>query len=497
MHPNDDDGCPDPRENGLTRRIGWRACWWVLGATVLLGLLATQRRPLTRWARGEVDLEGRRLYTPAHAPDPAAVAGLDLERVHRELLPRWVLEASRRQRGRATTETEAEAFDALAGALEPDRNLLDLAKALRRVVGEDLQSDPERALYLTWAWSRYLDTMRQPWVVHGRVRATRHGPVFALMIYEIVDEAVISVGVHDQRVRAVRRIDGINLREAYLGATTRDDPTAIVSMDRLEELATRELWPLLGPSGGSTAGRRSAFADAVASEIRAAVGHEHFRTLARTAWARSLILETIDQIHARHACGSTFRIHAIPDAGFDTQRIERLRRFAAASHGRCPSITTIEVERIAEASSALEDASARLEPALTTLTLWAADLVGVHEARHLADAEAGADFDRGPACPGCPARLSAETRNELSGYLAALAWSGAPVTTLFQACRATALDPGGPHVEAMNVIEPGLGVRCSTPPPPDLTARARALERTLLGRSDPIAVARTFALPAH
>jgi hypothetical protein len=494
MHPiEDDDSWLDvsesaPGASGRTR-------WWILAVgVVLLGLLATRVGPLSRLVRGEADLAGKRLYSPTHPSDAGALAKIDLERVHAQLLPRWVIVAARRQRGRALAQDETAAFAELVDALTPDRNLVDLAESLRTVVLEGLEHEPQQALYLTWAWSRYLDSMQQPWLVHGAVRATRHGPVFALVVYSIVDEAVISVGVHDQRVRAVRRVDGMNLREAYLGATTRDDPVAIVSIDRLEELATRELWPLLGPSSVDATTPRSAFAEAIRAEARHALGHAHFRTLERTAWARTTILETVDQIHARGFCGSSFRIHALPRAGFDAQRLERLGRFAAKDQSACPSITKTELDRIAAASHALDEAGAELDLSLTVLMHWAAEMVGVHEARHLADADTGADFERGPTCPGCPADLGPATRNELSGYLAALAWSGAPATTLYQACRATALAPGGPHVEALSLIEAGLGVRCSASPPSDLTARARALEQSFLGRSDPIAVAQTFQL---
>ena len=469
------------------------ARWACLGASlVLAAALVSQLRPVLRLLRGEADLTGRRLYVPTHAVDRETLEGLDLARVHAELLTQWVVIAARRQRGRAADEDEAAAFAELVEAIAPDPNLLELATALREVVREGLGTDPERALYLTWAWSRYLETHEQPWLLHGHVHSTRHGAMFGVAAYVVVDEAVVAVGVRDQRVRAVRRVDGINLREGFLGATTRDDPVAIVSMDRVEELATRELWPLLGPAADPTASR-SAFADAIRTEVTRALGHTHASALERTAWARAALLETIDQIHARAVCGSRFRIHLVPRVGFSDERLERLRHFAASSRSRCPSITPLEVDRLTELSQALHDGGPALERALVELTQWAAEMVGVHEARHLADAESGADFEGGVPCPGCPSATPPATRNELSGYLAALAWSGAPATTLYQACRATSLDPFGPHVEAMALIEAHSGVPCTAPPPSDLTDRARALERTLLGRSDPIAVIHSFS----
>ncbi len=119
-----------------------------------------------------------------------------------------------------------------------------------------------------------------------------------------------------------------------------------------------------------------------------------------------------------------------------------------------------------------------------TLVARVARGVAVHEARHVADDDAGEELT-GPAMP-------REALLELSAYLASFATPGIGYVCLLQACELEA-DRRTAHGMALTFLLPRIMPRgCAAGPPPDLHARAQALEGELLGRSERISLPAEF-----
>jgi len=481
----------------ITRRRRSRVGAFVIVVTLmtLFGSLFAELTPVHRFLRGEVDWRGHRVYAPPHPVDAAALGGIDLERVHTELLPAWVL-ASGKAVGGGNEVAEVEAFERLTAAVSPDANLTDLLQSLRgHVAAGGLRTDPKRALYLVWAWSTYLDRAGHPYLVQGSILRTDKGRVFATTILRTHPRGDVTVGDDNYRVRVGTRVDGTNVVERYLGAAGRDQ--AIVVVDRVREFALTELWLLLEPANDHLSPGRAVFADAVRQEARARLPDAAFRQLRSLAVPRWSIVATVTEIHERRArCGAGLRINHVPWFGFEGERIVALRAMAQRDAAAdCPAITLDEVDRLERASHKLL-AAPGLEDAVGALVAWAVEHVAVHEARHLADHRYADGFDVALSCGACSEAMGVTARAELSGYLASIAWSPSPATALYQACRAIAEDGRlghghavkGPHAEAMALLQRRLGHRCTQGPPQDLAARARGLERAMLGRSEPIAL---------
>ncbi len=468
-----------------------------LAALVLLGLAATMLRrvPAVRsFVHGEIDWTGERVYEAHH---PAATEQIDLTRVHATLLPRWLIERGRRTRGKGEPGAEAEAFEQLRSALAPDANLVELAEQWRELSApEHLLEDPRRAFYLAWAWSHYLDEHDAPFLVHGTVRGTSFGPMLSATIYQVLSDEPVRLGSDDYRVRLVSRLDGLNLREQYLGAAGPDD--AVLVVDRLAEFAMADVWPLLDPWVELRPAARRSFAEPIRAEARENLSAAALERLAASAGPRWRITQTLRAIEGRRACGSGFRINEVSWDGFPPERLGRLEEIAGRhSDRRCPGITHGEVEVLRSATAGLH-ADAELKAALEELVAWTAQHVAIHEARHLADAVLADGFDEPLSCVSCPEGMGISARAELSGYLASLAWSPSPSLALYQACRSLAGEhrhitgQGQPHRKALELMHRRMGPVCLEGPPPQLRALARHLEVEMLGRSEPMALPEAF-----
>src|SRR5262245_7534292 len=87
----------DPLEVEIwrARRRGHRIRLGLLVTAVLaVAALLILRRcgiHVAPWIRGETDLHGHPRWTAPHPVDPAALSRVDLERVHRELFPDWMI----------------------------------------------------------------------------------------------------------------------------------------------------------------------------------------------------------------------------------------------------------------------------------------------------------------------------------------------------------------------------------------------------------------------
>jgi len=482
------------RGRSVGRRTRWR--WGIAVLVVLTGLVTMLRKipAVAGWERGETDWRGDRVHHPRH---PAALAEVDLVRVHAELLPRWLIARSHRTRGEGAPGAEAEAFQRLREAVAADANLVELAEQWRAVAPpETLAEQPRRALYLAWAWSHYLDQQGAPFLVHGTVQGTSFGPMLSATVYEVHADAAIGLGAGAHRVRLVSRIDRLNLREAYLGAAGHDD--AVVVIDRLREFAMADVWPLFDPWVELPAAR-STFAEAIRREGRAELSEAAWLRLRDSAGARWEITRTLRAIEARRAsCNSRFRINEVPWDGFSVERLGRLEEIAQRhAQRRCPGITEGEVEALRHGTAGLV-ADPELRAALEELVAWTAQHVAVHEARHLGDAALADGFDRPLPCVSCSEEMGVAARAELSGYLASLAWSPSPALALYQACRSLAgehrhITPHGqPHRSALELLQRRMGPVCLDGPPPELRALGRHLEVEMLGRSEPMALPTDF-----
>jgi hypothetical protein len=468
-----------------------------LAMFLALPLWIASRVPGVReWARGELDWRGRRTYEAEHPP---ALEQVDLPRVHAELLPRWLIAQGKRAAGEGG-EAEVAAFAELRAAVAPDANLAALLDELHELSPPSrLGESPRRALYLTWAWSHYLDRHDAPFLVLGSVRAQGFGPLLTATIHHVHADVAVAVGMAEHRVRITSRIDGTNIREAYLGAAGHDD--ALVVVDRLRDFVIDEIWPLLDPLHELRSVVQRNFAASIRAEAGARLSPVALRRLENTAAARASIAEVVRGIEARRRdCDSGLRLDHVPWDGLAPESLVRLAE-AADRHveGDCPGITAAEVQALARATEALQ-ADIMLEAALEELVALTAEHVAIHEARHLADAEHADGFDEPLPCAPCSEAMGITARAELSGYLASLAWSSAPALALYQACRSLGPDQGKPrkrgepHREALDLLQRRIGLVCAKGPPEGLQSLARHLEQEMLGRSDPIALPESFPL---
>lgn len=474
------------------RRRGW---WMAFAVLVTLVLVIVSRVPRVQaWAKGEVDWQGRRSYVAEHPP---RLDRIDLQRVHAELLPRWLIAQGRRAAGEGA-EDEIAAFAELRDAVAHDGNLAALLDELHELSPPSrLGEAPRRALYLTWAWSHYLDRNGAPFLVLGNVRTHGFGPLLGATIHRVLADVEVTVGTDAHRVRITSRIDGLNLREVYLGAAGRDD--AVVVADRLRDFALDEVWPLLDPWLETRTPAALGFAPPIRAEVEARVSPTAMEQLRGTAAARGSIMEAVRAIEARRRdCDSGFHVDAVPWDGLPPARLSRLAALAERHVERsCPGITVAEAQALARATETLE-ADPSLAAALEELVALVAEHVAIHEARHLADAAHAGGFDEPLPCASCSEAMGIPARAELSGYLASLAWSPAPALALYQACRSLGadqgkpLEPGEPHREALELLQRRIGPVCTKGPPPALRTLARHLEQEMLGRSDPIALPESF-----
>jgi hypothetical protein len=476
-----------------------RRPWWRVAALVLVAMvvLVVSRVPLVQaWARGELDWRGQRVYEPQHPP---ALEHIDLQEVHAELLPRWLVAQGQRADGHSgAVAAESAAFAELRNAVAPDANLVALLDELHALSPPaQLARAPRRALYLMWAWSHYLERQGAPFLVQGSVRALGFGPLLTATSHHVLDDAEVAVGAGSYRVRITTRLDRTNVREQYLGAAGQE--SALIVVDRLRDFAFEEVWPLLDPWLELPVGTHRSFAEAIRTEARARLSPAAMKRLEQTAAARWSMIQTMRTIEARRRdCDSGFRIEHVPWSGLPPDQLVRLATLAQRHAARdCPGITAPEVEELARATKALAADSA-LQAALEELVALTAEHVAVHEARHLADAERADGFDQPLACASCSAAMGIAARSELSGYLASLAWSPSPALALFQACRSLAADqgrplaPGEPHRDALELLQRRIGLVCAKGPPEELRALAQLLEHEMLGRSDPIALPESF-----
>lgn len=446
---------------------------WLGVALAVVGGLATLG-PVHEGVR--VLLGGEPRFVPEH---PINLDGVDLEAVHGALWTDWVVAQSR-----PDIERRRAARDALRAAIAADANLTALFDELTAILdGGELADERvrERALWLTRAWNQYLDGGDQPYFLNAHVMLSP-GPVFYALAYRVIADTQGTVDGEPSRVRVVRRLDTLNLRERYTGYVSSVAEGALVIGDRTVQFALDRIWPTFGvePGAGS---RPAAFAKALAAEARAGLSSEAIAVLAGSADARRRALAVHEAIVARRACGSRFIVPDLPWDGHDPRALDKMARYV--EEGSCPSITAEEVATLRDATTSLRSHGGLLG-AIDELAWWCVRGIAVHELRHVAD-DVDLDDEDDLPCERCPAGTSTAVRAEASAYLAELAWSEAPALSLLDACT-VADEADGLHARAATIILQAGGWTCDDAPPEDLPSQARALEREMFGRSEAIVV---------
>ncbi|MCH9685631.1 MAG: hypothetical protein K0V04_29640 [Deltaproteobacteria bacterium] len=422
---------------------------------------------------------------PAQAPAEASLDGVDLRAVHAQLLPAWI--SARSQSGAELLEERA--FEALDAELRPNPALAQMMAELREhTTPTALRREPDRqaAMAVVRRWNEHLDEAEIPYLLRANIIASGEVIQFYTLSCEVIADAMVEVGSGRHRVRYVRRVDRLNLRETYLGMVREQEEGVIIILDEVAKFATDEVWPLLTPPSKSHPrdDLHAAFGPSVTAEALASLSSEDARLLQSTASARQALVNAVMAIGGRASCGSQFRIVTTPWNGYDAPTLALIRQAVGLGASHCPQVTADELDAIERASTTLRSTPS-LRPAVEALCAWAAQPMVVHEARHAADLQQ-ATTARERTCLWCGPNDPEQARVELSAYMAELAWTDSPALALFQACEAVSQDQGAGHGEALEVITERTDHGCTEGALSGAAEIMRALEVSGFGRSDPI-----------
>ena len=451
-----------------------------------LVFLILHHEVLVTWLKGETDLWGDFDYDPPHAVDPRKLARDDLVQVHRRLLPAWGIAMG------SMLDRAPAAMKRLRDRIK-DPNLHALLDELDRLTLDGPNKHSKRIFYLLRAWNSYLDQNHLPWHVDGAIRLRPH-PFLYLKIYRVESDLRVRVSQKQIRARLLRRVDGTNVVELYLGSASRHQDGAMVVLDRIIEFSMDKVWPLLSDARpGSEAARLARFGPKLRQEARQVLPAAVLSLLVRLAPARTRLVRGMKSINAQASCGSRFRVLAIPHSGLSVRGKAMIRGVAQRDQGDpCPALTPAAAEEMITASDQLK-AARGLDAAVGALAAWVARGVTVHEARHVADDKQVNLETTAPACEACPSEMDHTTQAELSAYLASFATRDAGYLNLMQACSTTGSSSRGANARAIMVAVKALGDACGQGGPPgDLYTRAAALERKYFGRSDTITLPTDF-----
>lgn len=437
--------------------------------------------PIERWIRGETTITGDHTFT--YRPSDAELEGL--EKVHGDLLPSWVIaEANIERWGEDHAD---DAFETLQDELSDDPNLVEILDETREIVrsGQAVER-ADRLDYLMRSWSNYLTERQEPFFVQGNVAVSSRNSFFYVKTYRVASDLRVAVGDDDHRSRIVRRLDSTNVRESYLGATSKGADGAVVVLDRLYEFALDDIWPLVDETPAELSDDlHGRFGPAVRAELVRALPEPDRDALVDALETWRAMHDVLDAVEARHDCGSSLVIRRPGHRGLATDTISQLERWASDDPlDLCPALTDDELTELRDLSGELRE-DEDLDRAMGALVAWLGEGISIHEARHVADDVRHNGLEDPLPCTVCNDRDGAPTRAELSAYLSSFAWGASPNTTYFQACVATS-GRRGPHARAMRIIERGLDTTCADGPVDGLSERARQLEATWFGRTERI-----------
>lgn len=479
MADSDHDVSPDDDEPASKPRS--KAPRWIAAGCVA-ALLVWQRHTILDTARASLGMPVP--YRPAHE---ANLGAIDLAQVHGPLWTTWVVAAASDD---AEARSAAEA--AMRAAIADDPNLSALFDELATIVnGLELgtRRRAQRARWLTGAWNQYLDANAMPYFIDAQVRLGPR-PMYVAVSYAVTADGTATVGGEPHRVRALDRLDTLNVRETYSGYVSTASDGALIIADRAMQFAIDRLWPALATTttttvSGTPARLRATFGAAISAEAERALSPAAFAALRETAQARAEAVAAFEAVEARRHC-SDFILRPVPWHGHEPDALDRLERWV--SDDECPGITVDELaalRRVTEVARARTD----LWPALAELARWRSRGVATHELRHAAD-DVDAEDDDDLPCEICPASSHVRVRAELSAYLAEFAWSEAPAVALFDACF-VAEEAQTEHGQAVAIALREGSWRCDRVPE-EITATARGLELEAFGRSEAIEIGDVF-----
>jgi hypothetical protein len=454
-----------------------RSLLWLSGTLLLGCLLLGGAASLSPWMNDPgppVIADGALLVV-----DREALAQVDLQLLHEELIPDWVVSGGGMRRLH---------FDRILREAGHDPNLGAVLARMRVLFEADPVLHATELLSLVRVWNVYLAKAGEPWRLAGEVRVGEQGGVLYLKSYRVIlSDGRVSVGEHTFQTEIRRRVDATTLVDGWLGSMHDHEDGVVVLLDSVTQFALDQVWvlldPYLEPELDAVA---RANAPAVREQVRQALGEELFLALQQTAEDRFWMNKGAQLIHARHACGSAFVVARVPWNGMSARDLGTLQQAAAGTGSSpCPDVTETEAMLFAVRSSHVRR-QPQLREALERLLGFVAAAVTVHEARHAAD-----DLElagQPVSCVGCPEGTSHVAALEGSAYAASFAHPQTGALALYQAC---ALDEAlVPDRVAMvrflaERIAPG---GCYAEPPADLAERASRLEREIFGRSHPIEV---------
>ncbi len=188
-----------------------------------------------RWTRGEVDLGGRRVFTPPHpdAPRPNTEA---VRWLHVEALPAWVIALN------LSPRAADHQMERIFGRLK-DPNMLHLLGELRLLARQNMVAHAQRIFYLVWAWNGYLDSHGLPWRLDASIRA-RPRRMLLMRTYRTVHDLRVAVGSESHRSRLLLRVDQTNIVDSYFGFTEAGGQGSFVLLDSIHSFVSDHVWPL-------------------------------------------------------------------------------------------------------------------------------------------------------------------------------------------------------------------------------------------------------------
>lgn len=433
-----------------------------------------------------------RPWAPSIAVQHSELALIDMERVHAELLPRWVISLQHGAYASGRWESE-QALTALTSEAGKDPNLKALLEDLNDKITDSVTGYAPEIRELFRGWNGYMERNSLPWHVEHDIASTAHGGSLYIRSYKVVSDLRVEVGAGAERARILVRADKTNLGELFFGVTSRHGDGAMIMSDRIGDYAIDKLWPIIGesPSEELTPADQ-AIAPFLQREASEAIARQSIDSLKRGAKTHHELRQMLAEIDHRRGCGASIEVPNLPWNGLTVRSKQIISRAAEKNQKRhCPKLTRSDAERLFAVSDRLSS-DAGFVGAMGELSAWLARAVTVHEARHAADESRASARESAPACLSCPSSMGATERSEASAYLAALSTPGYGYVSLMQACgvnQAQAHSNGAALSYVLGRVVPG---GCDGALPTDLYVRARALEMELFGRSDEIVLPESF-----
>lgn len=469
-------------------------CQTVFGAlaVVLVGWLVIAKGAAP--TQSDIDAEALRApkvvqpFQPIGPADPSILASIDMARVHRQLLPAWIMSLQHSPHSIGHRDAE-DAYRRLLDEAGKDPNLGLLLDRLHERLMDGTYDFHGETSALIKGWNDYLARGGVPFRLEHHIEKTVRGPELRLRSYRMVADVPVTLGNSVRHLLLLSRQDQTNLIEAFFGQTSADRGTALVVTDRIAEYAIERLWPLFQPHNDPS---EPELMTKVRQEAHLGLDQSVVELLARAFSVRSELGAELSSLARRRGCGAGILIERVPWNGLSDRALAMVNRVAQKNELRhCPRVTQSDADRISAISQQLRG-HAGVAQALGMLAGWLTKAVAVHESRHLADDRSDSEVGGARLCRGCPESFDATVRAEVSAYLASFETPGVGYVALLQACG---VDANGreSHSAAIEFLLPKLLANgCAGPVPDDFYARAAAVRAELFGHREAIDLPASF-----